>query len=124
MYIHIYLYTYTHTYIYTQGSMAVKHDAASRKILESGAKVSKADLFPDDGKNALLYSPALVLSALLFNEWAFWFKGWDPLFSLILGSPLIAAVTYGLTNYIYFQQPYITKTVWVWVWVLWVWVWV
>jgi len=94
-----------------QGSMAVKHDATSCKILESGAKVCKADLFPDDGKNALLYSPALVLSALLFNEWAFWFKGWDPLFSLILGSPLIAAATYGLTNYIYFQQPYITKTV-------------
>jgi hypothetical protein len=27
----------------------------------------------------------------------------DPLFSLILGSPFIVAVTYGLTNYIYFQ---------------------
>lgn len=46
----------------------------------------KADLFPDDGKNALLYSPALVLTALLFNEWAFWFKGWDPILSLVLGT--------------------------------------
>jgi len=45
----------------------------------------KADLYADDGKNALLYSPALVLSALLFNEWAFWFKGWDPIISLLLG---------------------------------------
>ena len=46
----------------------------------------KADLFPDDGKNALLYSPALVLTALLFNEWAFWFNGWDPILSLVLGT--------------------------------------
>jgi len=93
------------------GSLAVKHDAASCKILDDGAKICKADLYSDDGKNALLYTPALVLSALLFNEWAFWFQGWDPLFSLILGSPFIVGATYVLTNFIYFQQPYITKTV-------------
>jgi hypothetical protein len=92
------------------GSLAVKHDAVSCKILDDGSKVCKADLFPDDGKNALLYSPALVLCALLFNEWAFWFKGWDPILSLVVGSPFIAVGTYVLTNYIYFQSPYITKT--------------
>jgi hypothetical protein len=27
------------------------------------------------------------------------------------GSPFIVGATYALTNYIYFQQPYITKTV-------------
>jgi len=94
-----------------QGSLAVKHESASCKILPDGQKACKADLFPDDGKNALLYSPALVLTALLFNEWAFWFKGWDPILSLVLGSPFIVGATYALTNYIYFQQPYITKTV-------------
>ena len=55
------------------GSLAVKHEAVSCKITEDGSRVCKADLFTDDGKQALLYSPALVLSALLFNEYAFWF---------------------------------------------------
>ena len=59
--------------------------ASSCKINDDGSKICKADLFPDDGKNALLYAPALVLSALLFNEYAFWFNGWDPILSLILG---------------------------------------
>ena len=92
------------------GSLAVKHEAVSCKITEDGSRVRKADLFTDDGKQALLYSPALVLSALLFNEYAFWFNGWDPLGSLILGSPLIVAATYILTNFIYFQKPLITRT--------------
>jgi len=92
-----------------KGSLAVKHEAASCKMDESGRKVCKADIFPDEGKNALLYTPALVLTALLFNEWAFWFKGWDPILSLILGSPFIVVGTYVLTNFIYFQSPYIAK---------------
>ncbi|EKX46779.1 hypothetical protein GUITHDRAFT_107552 [Guillardia theta CCMP2712] len=61
-----------------KGSLAVKHEAASCKLDESGRKVCKADIFPDEGKNALLYTPALVLTALLFNEWAFWFKATCP----------------------------------------------
>lgn len=95
-----------------QGSYAVMHEAASCRVdPETGKAVCKSDLFSDEGKNAILYTPALVLSALLFNEWAFWFRGWDPLFSLILGAPFIAALTYTLTNFIYFQSPFVTKAI-------------
>jgi hypothetical protein len=91
-------------------SPALVHDAPSCKISDDGKQICKSDLTPDDGKNALLYTPALVLTALLVNEYCFWANHWDPLLSLIVGSPVIAGVTYILTNYIYFQKPFITKT--------------
>jgi len=95
-----------------RGSYAVIHEAASCRLdEETGKAVCKTDIYADDGKNAILYTPALVLSALLFNEGAFWFKGWDPLLSLILGSPFIAAATYILTNFIYFQSPFVVKAI-------------
>mmetsp|Transcript_6044 Transcript_6044/g.14543 ORF Transcript_6044/g.14543 Transcript_6044/m.14543 type:complete len:294 (-) Transcript_6044:255-1136(-) len=90
-------------------SPAALFDTPACKIRDDGNTVCKSDLSADDGKNALLYTPALVLVALLFNEFTFWSYGWDPLLSLIAGSPLIAAFTYVLTNYVYFQSPYITK---------------
>lgn len=92
-----------------RGSTAVTHDAPGCKVDDAGRTVCKADLAPDDGKNALLYTPALVLTALLFNEYTYWVYSWDPLLSLIAGSPIIATITYILTNFIYFQKPYITK---------------
>eukprot|EP00285_Hemiselmis_virescens_P019170 CAMPEP_0173391230 /NCGR_PEP_ID=MMETSP1356-20130122/17854_1 /TAXON_ID=77927 ORGANISM="Hemiselmis virescens, Strain PCC157" /NCGR_SAMPLE_ID=MMETSP1356 /ASSEMBLY_ACC=CAM_ASM_000847 /LENGTH=291 /DNA_ID=CAMNT_0014348807 /DNA_START=12 /DNA_END=887 /DNA_ORIENTATION=+ len=91
-------------------SPAALFDSPTCKILDDGTTACKADLTADDGKNVLLYTPALVLSALLFNEYTFWAYSWDPLLSLIAGSPIIAAVSYALTNFIYFQKPYITKT--------------
>ena len=91
-------------------SPALVHDAPSCKISDDGKQICKSDLTPDDGKNALLYTPALVLTALLVNEYCFWANHWDPLLSLIVGSPVIAGVTYILTNFIYFQKPFITKT--------------
>jgi len=92
-----------------RNSPAVLHDEPRCQVDSADGKVCKSDLYPDDGKNALLYAPAAVLTALLFNEGAFWLKGWDPILSLVLGSPFIIAATYILTNYIYFQNPYITK---------------
>jgi hypothetical protein len=91
-------------------SPALVHDAPSCKISDDGKQICKSDLTADDGKNALLYTPALVLTALLVNEYCFWANHWDPLLSLIVGSPVIAGVTYILTNFIYFQKPFITKT--------------
>jgi hypothetical protein len=93
------------------GSDAVKHQASSYKVLDNGQKEAKADLYPEEGKNSILYAPAFFQTGLVFMELAYWIKGWDPLLSLIVTSPLIAASTWLLTNKIYFQDPLITRYV-------------
>ena len=92
-----------------QGSDAVKHEASSCKILDDGKKECKADLFPEDGKNSILYAPAFFQMGLLFMEWAYWVHGWDPILGLILTSPGVAVTTWLLTNKVYFQDPYIVR---------------
>jgi hypothetical protein len=94
-----------------QGSDAVKHEASSCKILDDGKKECKADLFPEDGKNSVLYAPAFFQMGLLFIEWAYWVHGWDPILGLILTSPGVAVTTWLLTNKVYFQDPYIVRCV-------------
>jgi len=94
-----------------KGSDAVKHQASACKILDNGEKECKADLYPEDAKNSILYGPAFFQTGLVFMELAYWTQGWDPIISLIVTSPLIAASTYFLTNKIYFQDPFITRCV-------------
>ena len=91
------------------GSDAVKHQASACKILENGEKECKADLYPDDGKNSILYAPAFFQMGLVFQELAYWMKGWDPLVSIIVTSPFIAATTWFLTKKIYFQDPLVVR---------------
>lgn len=93
------------------GSDAVKHQASACKILENGEKECKADLYPDDGKNSILYAPAFFQMGLVFQELAYWMKGWDPLVSIIVTSPFIAATTWFLTKKIYFQDPLVVRGV-------------
>lgn len=69
----------------------------------------KSDATPDQGKNAILYLPGALASTLLWSEALFWTKGLDPLFSIILGSPIIYLLARLITEKILFQNPLVVS---------------
>mmetsp|Transcript_7541 Transcript_7541/g.25638 ORF Transcript_7541/g.25638 Transcript_7541/m.25638 type:complete len:293 (+) Transcript_7541:29-907(+) len=89
-------------------SPAVVHEAPTCKV-DTG--ICKSDAVPDNGKNLVLYIPGTLASTLLVVEALFWLKGFDPLLSTILGSPLIFLLSRLITNKILFQNPLVVSTI-------------
>eukprot|EP00307_Rebecca_sp_RCC1486_P003247 CAMPEP_0119414378 /NCGR_PEP_ID=MMETSP1335-20130426/6878_1 /TAXON_ID=259385 /ORGANISM="Chrysoculter rhomboideus, Strain RCC1486" /LENGTH=276 /DNA_ID=CAMNT_0007439257 /DNA_START=98 /DNA_END=928 /DNA_ORIENTATION=+ len=87
-------------------SPAVIHDAPQCKV-ETG--LCKSDATPDQGKNAILYLPGALAATLLWAEGLFWVKGFDPLFSIVLGSPVIYLIARLITEKILFQNPLVVS---------------
>lgn len=71
----------------------------------------KMDMQPDDGKNALLYVPALSLCLFLYTEITFYLYNWDPLIMLLLGSPFLFLAAKLITEQVLFQDPLIVSAV-------------
>jgi hypothetical protein len=87
-------------------SKAVIHEMPVCKV---DTQKCKSDLVASTSKNFVINLPALIVSTILVAEISFYvLPGLDPLSSLVVDTPFIAALTYGITNFILFQKPLIT----------------
>lgn len=94
-----------------QNSPAVIHKVPTCRI-DTG--ICKSDMEPDAVKNAVLYLPALAAVTVIVSEVAYWATAaldLDPVGSLLLNSPFIAAFTWLVTTKLLFQDPLITKVI-------------
>lgn len=114
-----------------QNSAAVIHDAPTCKVCalwryalpmrrcstapcvgtaQVDTGICKSDAVPDQGKNAILYLPGVLGAAVIWTELLFWTLRWDPLFSVIIGSPFIYVLGSIITTKILFQNPLVVST--------------
>jgi len=94
-----------------RGSLAPKKEDSVCKLDEGmGKVVCKSDLFPDQGKNLVLFLPPMILAGVICNEFVYWTgSSLSPLATIIVASPFTFVLGYITTKFLLFQDPYVTK---------------